>query len=221
MKTDRFRSLAVALILMTVTALAFIAIHSLGETSGISSALSIVAGMAAMAALHVLAGYARSSERTKVVLGLDRDFVISAIAESVPLQLRHPVSPQPAEKANVVSARRLLSKDPTLAAAKLRIDIELALAELADSAEVPLDEHPRSLFRLAQELVSVGTLPHSLLYPIKQVSDICNRVIHGAEISSRQAAEVLDIGEALLTALRNLRSGTPSVPERQTARADE
>lgn len=93
------------------------------------------------------------------------------------------------------TARQLLSSDPNLALAALRIEIERVIT--AAATKVDADYRPRSLRD------SINTLSQSLLFSEEQqeaLQTICssaNKAVHGADVSRAEAEEIIGLAERL------------------------
>jgi len=96
----------------------------------------------------------------------------------------------------------LVSSDPVLALAKLRIELEKVITKL-DRLANPQSERSRSrpLGQLVGEMVRKELLPGSLAAPITEVLSVCNRAVHGEDIRRQDAEAVVDAGNSLLERL--------------------
>lgn len=102
-----------------------------------------------------------------------------------------------------LSARGLLNLDSTLALVRLRIDIESALRELAKRANVqPRMSVVGSIYPMARALSELGVLESSLVGPLRDISQICNTVLHGGTVPADVAASVVDSGLRVLAEIR-------------------
>jgi len=96
----------------------------------------------------------------------------------------------------------LVKEDPVIALAKLRIELEKILTKIYRLTQS--DDSQKEYIQLGkilttfkhQELISKNTLNS-----LREVISICNRAIHGEEISEDNAAEIIEIGTSLLSDL--------------------
>jgi hypothetical protein len=110
--------------------------------------------------------------------------------------------PEAEEKAGTTSnahireeARRLteiLAIDPNAALARLRMDIEADLRELAKANHADLSHRPLS----AKQLISIlrEHLDANLQLLLEEILQACNRAIHGYTIDQETAARVINAG---------------------------
>jgi hypothetical protein len=102
----------------------------------------------------------------------------------------------------------LLDRDPNLALARLRMDIEGSLLALARSLGLAA-ERAGSAASVTRVLIAAEELPEDFARAIREVMDVCNRAIHGAQIDRETAAEVVDAGTLLLRRLNAQHIPTP------------
>jgi hypothetical protein len=102
----------------------------------------------------------------------------------------------------------LVSDDPAVQLAALRIAIERELRGAAELAHLPATPatRPLPLKRLLTELVRHELLPDDLAVPLARVIDVANRAIHGAPIEPGADNVVADLGPRLIDGLRRLPS---------------
>jgi hypothetical protein len=100
-----------------------------------------------------------------------------------------------------------MARDPALALAKLRMDLELELAEVGKSsglfdAGVPFN--PSIVFSL---LVERKVLPIELQPVWKEVYQACNKAIHGHPFDRETAESIVRVGVQLARTIRQSRLG--------------
>jgi hypothetical protein len=100
-----------------------------------------------------------------------------------------------------LSAGQLVGVDNALALARLRMDVERELRRIAGEAQIDLSIRPVGITGLARELVSKQVLPAALLGTLQEITGICNKAIHGTEVSDETAAAVVRVGAQLLEGL--------------------
>jgi hypothetical protein len=96
----------------------------------------------------------------------------------------------------------LLLQDPTLALAKLRIDIERELRRLAFDSELKVDTRRISVNQLLSALAQKKIIPYEAVSAINDILPLCNQAIHGADIDAALAQSVLAIGTDLVALLK-------------------
>jgi len=93
----------------------------------------------------------------------------------------------------------LLDRDPVLALAKLRIELEQALTRLHILATPTTKQRrPAGLNSLVGDLVRLDILPAQLSGPLREVISLCNRAVHGEYIRHTDAMSIIDIGIRIL-----------------------
>lgn len=93
----------------------------------------------------------------------------------------------------------LLDRDPNLALAQMRMDIEGALIAVAKNAGLEIEN--RSAVYVARYLSHNGVLSHDQYVAVQDVVSVCNRAIHGALVDRDTASDVVDAGIFLLRRL--------------------
>ena len=107
-----------------------------------------------------------------------------------------------------LSEEELLEQDPTLALAKLRIDIERELRKIAFNSGVDIGARSTSIEFLISALTKRGLLGSAVASAIKDVLPACNEAIHGGQVTLQVARSVLSVGKDLVTLLRSYRPFT-------------
>ena len=93
----------------------------------------------------------------------------------------------------------LLDRDPVLALAKLRIELEQALTRLHHLATPDAKQRrPAGFNSLVGDLVQSSILPVQLSRPLREVISLCNRAVHGEHIRHADAMSIIDIGIRIL-----------------------
>ncbi len=93
----------------------------------------------------------------------------------------------------------LLDRDPNLALAQMRMDIEAALIAVAKNAGFEIEN--RSAVSVARYLSHNDVLSHDQYVAVQDVVSVCNRAIHGALVDRDTASNVIDAGIFLLRRL--------------------
>jgi hypothetical protein len=93
----------------------------------------------------------------------------------------------------------LLDRDPVLALAKLRIELEQTLTRLHLLASPTVAQRRHAgLSRLVSDLVRSGILPEQLSGSLQEVISLCNRAVHGEYVSPADAMSIIDVGIRIL-----------------------
>jgi len=105
----------------------------------------------------------------------------------------------PEIQSSINSIKQLVTSDPVIALAKLRIELEKVLNRLNRIiSKQAKGKKPVSLVKIVFELTNKGILPLDISGPIREVIYICTRAIHGEHIRQKDAESIVDIGTSLL-----------------------
>ena len=102
------------------------------------------------------------------------------------------------------SADTLLSADPALALAKLRIDLERELRRLAYGHNLEIDPRRASLGGLIEALLRKDVLPPQAVAALQDILPPMNEAVHGGQIEQSVANSVAAIGTDILALLRTV-----------------
>ena len=94
------------------------------------------------------------------------------------------------------NVKELIDDDPVLALAALRIEIEKKLRIAANKFGIPQKEQ-FSIRTLLDVLVKKEILHPEQINAIKNIQRMCNKAVHGAEISQEEAEKIVDLAEKL------------------------
>ena len=95
------------------------------------------------------------------------------------------------------SARSLVAKDPNLALAALRIDMERVLS-CAVGVIVPTKRtRPLTIFKSAKLLHEYGLISEEQADAIGTITNLCNKAVHGAAVTVAEATNILSLAERL------------------------
>jgi hypothetical protein len=198
-------SLTVGMVSAFLTAGLLALAWHIGETTGISQVIIILSGMTTMFSFISLQHFlGREGERKSLTpTAFNEAFLSSSVAEGISesqAAFAPPINLPPWE----LSVNELVGTDNALALAQLRINIERELRRIAHDAHINLSVRPLSVTKLAQELMNREILPATFLEPLQEVIAVCNRGVHGEEISTELTASVIRVGGQLLEQLRLL-----------------
>jgi len=99
------------------------------------------------------------------------------------------------------SYTELIDRDPNLALAGLRIEIERALVDLGKRRGVHADR--RSTLWIIKELISDGVLDSKAYLAIADLIHLLNKAVHGAEITPNAARIAMESGTQVLASIRS------------------
>jgi hypothetical protein len=92
--------------------------------------------------------------------------------------------------------REIAERDPNLALAGLRIELEIMANNLADGFEIA-SQRTEPLSRLLNRLADEGAISQEQLQLTKKVLQICNQAVHGGRVTRVEAEEVIDLATVL------------------------
>jgi hypothetical protein len=95
------------------------------------------------------------------------------------------------------AARRLVSEDPNLSLAALRIDMERVLVRAVECLVPEAYDKRLGITEGARILLKENLISKDQGEAIFSITKICNRAVHGANMTEQEAAEVLDLAEQL------------------------
>lgn len=102
------------------------------------------------------------------------------------------------------AVKALADTDPTVALAKLRIELETRLRRLYNrvNSDVSQQRRPMPLAYVIRELTAAEIFTSQFGSSLREVIAICNRAIHGEDIRGVDARQIVDAGIDLLLALQ-------------------
>jgi hypothetical protein len=107
---------------------------------------------------------------------------------------------EPSQKEAAFSFQSIASRDPNLALAGLRIEIEKRLSQLSDIHGLN-SRRPMSVGQALRALAQAEVLTNEERSILADMVNMLNSAVHGAEVDSRAAAWAIDVGPRLLTSL--------------------
>jgi hypothetical protein len=93
--------------------------------------------------------------------------------------------------------RDIALKDPNLALAGLRIDVDILTKNLARGFNVEFQERDGT-GRILRRLLEASAIDHSQFELVTRILSICNRAVHGTPIAYDQAQAVLDSAQTVI-----------------------
>lgn len=106
----------------------------------------------------------------------------------------------PSEEETTFSFQSIATRDPNLALAGLRIEIEKRLSALAEIHDLN-SRHAMSVGQSLRALAQAEVLTNEERKILADMVSMLNAAVHGAEVDSRAAAWAIDVGPRLLASL--------------------
>ena len=107
---------------------------------------------------------------------------------------------EPSQQEAAFSFQSIASRDPNLALAGLRIEIEKRLSQLADIHALN-SRRPMGVGQALRALAQAEVLTNEERSILSDMVNMLNSAVHGAVVDSRAAAWAIDVGPRLLTSL--------------------
>lgn len=108
---------------------------------------------------------------------------------------------EPTEPEVLFSFQSIANRDPVLALAGLRIEIEKRLVLLTEAHNLNVDRRPLGVGQLLRLLAQAEVLTNEERSILADMVNLLNSAVHGAEVDPRAAAWAIDVGPRLLTSL--------------------
>ena len=170
-------------------------------------ALMIVVGMLMTATVSFILRHLDGLPVTPLIqISFNESKTRAVLDEAINADYQDVVGGQKKSESWDLSEEELLDQDPTLALAKLRIDIERELRKIAFNSGIDVDARSTSIGFLISMLTKRGLLGPAVASAINDVLPACNEAIHGGQVTLQVARSVLGVGKDLVTLLRSYRS---------------
>ncbi len=204
MKTDPIK-LALGILLAVIAAGVLTSAWRLPLEQGLQQASMLLLGLAAMAALASFAGTVESSANAPLVQFPSNDRRLAPpgqgrAMDGMPDRRERRQSPTPWGP----STDDLLEEDPSLALAKLRIDLEGELRRIAQMHKLPLQARLAPIHQLVDALLLARLLDPDQDKSLNGILRECSAAIHGTDVTTDAATTVIEAGTRLLGTLRHL-----------------
>ena len=105
------------------------------------------------------------------------------------------MKPLPFETFNMSTAKEIVDSDPILALASLRIEIEKKLRLAAKFFK--LGSTKSNLSEIIDALRSNGILTSEKVSALRKIIEMCNKAVHGYDITKREAKDIVNLMEEL------------------------
>jgi hypothetical protein len=168
------------------------------QISHITNLLIVVSGMVIFGAFSALQRFLESREGAPVIhISLNETILKKALAEEK-------VKPATKELPWEINSAQLVGVDNALAAAKLRMELESELRRIAFEHGITFERRLFSLNQLIDRLVEREVLSYPVQAALRDIMPICNRAIHGENLTNEDALRVVRVGNQLLDVLRSI-----------------
>jgi hypothetical protein len=170
--------------------------------------LIVVSGMVIFSAFSAFQRFLESREDTPVIhVSFNETILRNALAEER-------VKPTAKEPPWEIDSAQLVGIDNVLAAAKLRMELESELRRIAFEYGIKLERRLFSFKQLIDQLAEREVLSLPVQAALRDIMPICNRAIHGENLTNEDAVRVVRVGNQLLDVLRSIElSGKKSGPD--------
>jgi len=132
-------------------------------------------------------------------IDIDEIRKIKSEAEKTLIENQEDREERPEIYATSDAIKALAVSDPVIALAKIRIELEKVLGQLARFNSIKVSGS--ALGSLVNKLTNQEVVSHDLGKALREVIAICNRAIHGENISEEGAQTIVDVGVELLEEL--------------------
>ena len=218
------RSLFAAAVFALVTVVLFLVRATpIGSTAPIIPML--LAGMTAMAAILSLQQWSlEGTTSSSISVTIDETLSLQFDRLEPPKATALVLEETPEREAPWrLTAGQLLGVDNALALARLRLDLEQLLRQIAYRYEVTLSRRESSLGSIARRLMARDLINPTVHGALQDIARVCNAAIHGQPVSNTMAGEVVRVGEELIAYLtaseETPTTGAASVPGQDAAGA--
>jgi hypothetical protein len=172
--------------------------------SDVSQVLWLLSGMFVAGFFHSFGETSRDARPVRALLTFDPELSRRALDKIVDADFVE-VENREVPPSWELTSNELLLRDPNLAMARLRIDLERELRRLSSGFMVG---RPMGLSQMMSVLIKEGVIPAELASAIRDITPIANDAVHGAEVPLYQARKVLELGDEVLRHLRNIPEST-------------
>ena len=167
--------------------------------SDVAQLLALAAGAAFVTALSAVSRYLNQGWRTP---SIQITFNLSELSDELRklqdpnLKSRHIDTWEP-------TSDKLLVQDPSLALAKVRIDLEREIQRIAKQTGVVRQKQLLDFRRTLDLLEKEHLLPQPVFAAIKDILPICNAAVHGQDVSMQTALRVVEIAAEVMQLLQS------------------
>ncbi|WP_156652627.1 hypothetical protein [Methylobacterium sp. Leaf86] len=211
--TQNDRSLlavSATLILVGAVIIYVISLKSIGN--GIDGVLVLVLGMISASVFSALSKYYdRSLATNREPLRFDDSYTKIAVEQIIDADFKDVRQAEGNDlRFGETPYDLLISQDPVLALAKLRIDLEREVRRAASENGMNLDSQKISLRTLIGVLSSKKVIDTRIVTALEDIIKVCNSAIHGAGVTAEIASNITDIGTDLLRILKAHNNKAPN-----------
>ena len=168
------------------------------QMAPVTNLLIVVSGMAIFGAFSAFQRFLETREDTPVIhISFNETILKNVLAE----ERMKPAAPEPPWE---ISSAQLVGVDNTLAAAKLRMELESELRRITFEYGITLERRLFSLNQLIDQLAEREVLSPPVQAALRDIIPICNRAIHGESLTNEDAIRVVRVGNQLFDVLRSI-----------------
>ncbi len=164
--------------------------------------VGIALGLLALILIVPLSEFIKKLKFGELEAEIGRGEVAQAQAKAA-VELAGPLAERkPKERVDVYD---LVARDPQVALAKVRIDLEAALKDLYGAVvQSNIDMRRTSMSRLIDELARREVISRPMAGALRDVIALANRAIHGERVEPGAAEDLVDLAVGLIRELRDL-----------------
>jgi hypothetical protein len=158
--------------------------------------LALIAGATFFSGLSLLLGQARQRSAPLIQINFNGRQLQEKLSQVIDAEYTNVV-----DNKDTFERETYADDDLVIALAKVRIDLERQIRTLARAAGILREGQRFDMRRSLDALEAAKKLPHVAAVAIRDILPICNRAIHGEEISSADARNVIDIAREVMVVL--------------------
>lgn len=207
MRTNRdFYLIIIGALWVILTAALLLIANSEKIKPEISYVVMILAGMTGMASLSTIQKFIELDRSgSSLNISFNETLLTMSISDISPeIDTQSEIIERDRRRPWELTAGQLVGIDNALALARLRMDIERELRRIAYESLLDLSNRPLGVMTLARELQRREILHPTFVDALKEIIDICNRGVHGEEVSNKMTASVVRVGAQFLEKARLL-----------------
>jgi len=189
--------MSLLLLALTLSALVSAATLRLGEET--TNVLWLVGGMLTAGFFHSLAPGNDRARSVPSELSFNPELSRRALEKVIDAEFVDVTPTQPPSWD--LTSQELLRRDPQLALARLRIELERQLRRLTSHVD------PSRKMRLSQmisQLLQREVIPPELASAMRDIIPAANNAVHGNDIPTEQAYSLVELGDEVLSLLQNI-----------------
>jgi hypothetical protein len=199
---QNFLPLYFAVLLVAVAAGLLILLSERSLARELMQILSLIAGTTFFSGLLLLLGYARTPRNAPLVhINFNGRYLQDELAKVIDAEFTE--IPSAVQKQSVEEG--YADDDLVLALAKVRIDLERMIREIAERVGLLRSNNRFDLSRTLSVLEQRDVLPYAAVAAVREILPVCNRAIHGETIDWASARSVIDVAREVMVILEGVR----------------